>query len=153
MTCHLSKTDISTLQVSSKPRKLLQCVCNTWSTRMNAQRVSIKFKRQMMWFCITYKLKHSARRYMYSERNLKTRILLLWVRKVHYTRWILSKSATTCLGLMGVSREPHCSKTSHVLSYSPKCSHITDLIIDHFHTLSGHSGRGMTLNAIRQTGL
>lgn len=34
----------------------------------------------------------------------------------------------------------------------PRHSHVTNLVIDHFHEESGHSGRGMTLNAIRQAG-
>ena len=35
----------------------------------------------------------------------------------------------------------------------PRHSHVTNLVINYFHEESGHSGRGMTLNAIRQAGL
>ena len=34
----------------------------------------------------------------------------------------------------------------------PRVSHISDLVIEHYHTKNCHSGRGMTLNAIRQAG-
>lgn len=34
----------------------------------------------------------------------------------------------------------------------PKSSHVTSLVASHYHIVSGHSGRGMTLNAIRQAG-
>lgn len=34
----------------------------------------------------------------------------------------------------------------------PKHNHVTNRQISHFHVESGHSGRGMTLNAIRQAG-
>ncbi len=35
----------------------------------------------------------------------------------------------------------------------PRHSHVINLVIDYFHEESGHSGRGMTLNTIRQAGL
>ena len=34
----------------------------------------------------------------------------------------------------------------------PRSSHVTNLIIDHYHEEGGHQGQGMTLNTIRSAG-